>query len=718
MKKILIISIFIMIVLFLLCSCSSSVTENINIKEPFTLENGVIKGEVFNKDRISISEYISADGYRIEVFKDEKCLNACSEDSELAYGTNAFYIKFISEKGKKEVLKFEIENTEISGLDFEILNDTVYYPDSIFDYESVKIYGIKKDGSKTVIKEYIADYSFEKANVKIKVCGFELEIPVKVSTDGVIVLDDRLRSSNGLVFALKNEAIYIKSGKEYKGKLSVPENVMYKGKLYPVEGISDYAFENNKNILSVKCTSKMKIGEGAFAGCENLGFAKFCTGCVFSPLTFDGCTNLRSVTLPSDLLIIPNNMFSYCDELASIELPENLEEIGSQAFYECISLESISIPQKVKTVGARAFKYCDNLKTASCGSGVEFIGEGAFSYCANLEILLLPPLSNFEDASVVSGDDNVTVYTGKSSPVLYYLKTDGKKFVTLNDDSIYVINSKTEYSIGSEFDPSSISIIVFGKDEMYITSDFGYKYNFSVPGKTDVTVYVGDKSKTTQVFVEYVIYMYDDISDNGETFIFDYDRNRAYLSSVEDTEEYTIPTKVVYNGIEFDVKGIMKDTFSGLTEIKRLVLGSEIDDIEDGAIHSCPELKLIYISTPIGQMLNIGEDNFTDLSPELIIQTSYGNSIMHNYVRSHNMKYCGLECDGFYVGKVGGGKSVYHPGDSVDKDSFYYIYVDFDLNVHVIDKEEIRLSYDFEKSNVIKFIYNEYSNEYKVTVED
>ncbi len=55
----------------------------------------------------------------------------------------------------------------------------------------------------------------------------------------------------------------------------------------------------------------------------------------FGPYAFYKCSNLTSVTMPSNLTSIGNYAFSDCTGLLSITIPNSVTSIGASAFYFC-----------------------------------------------------------------------------------------------------------------------------------------------------------------------------------------------------------------------------------------------------------------------------------------------------------------------------------------------------------------------------------------------
>lgn len=114
---------------------------------------------------------------------------------------------------------------------------------------------------------------------------------------------------------------------------------------------------------------------------------------------FEGCTSLRSVSLPAGLTEIGKNMFNGCTSLESVYIPDSVETIGESAFAECSSLVGIIIPDSVTEMGkawdgfsnpnsfkgyGRTFMNCTSLVSVYIGDGVTDIGNEAFSGCTSL----------------------------------------------------------------------------------------------------------------------------------------------------------------------------------------------------------------------------------------------------------------------------------------------------------------------------------------------
>lgn len=97
--------------------------------------------------------------------------------------------------------------------------------------------------------------------------------------------------------------------------------------------------------------------------------------------TFAGCTNLKSVTLPSTLQTIDDFTFHGCSNLTEIAIPESVNTIGKFAFGYCSSLERLHLPEGITTIGEYTFRECTSLREINIPSTVTKIDRYAFRDC-------------------------------------------------------------------------------------------------------------------------------------------------------------------------------------------------------------------------------------------------------------------------------------------------------------------------------------------------
>ena len=177
-----------------------------------------------------------------------------------------------------------------------------------------------------------------------------------------------------------------------------------------VTSIGSYAFENCPIASIIIPSSVVNIGMDVFRSCEklpvenNVRYAdKWAVGVTDKSLktyvlkdntvaivgTFDGCTNLTSVTIPNSVTSISGG-FSGCSGLTSVTIPNSVTSIEGQAFYGCSGLTSVTIPNSVTSIGEFAFWGCSGLTSVTIPNSVTSIGHGAFLSCSGLISVTIP----------------------------------------------------------------------------------------------------------------------------------------------------------------------------------------------------------------------------------------------------------------------------------------------------------------------------------------
>ena len=123
---------------------------------------------------------------------------------------------------------------------------------------------------------------------------------------------------------------------------------------------------------------------------------------------FQYCDGLKEVIFEeggTSPLSIGNYAFDGCYQLRRVSLPERLVSIGSYAFRECYALNSIRIPKNVKSIGDRAFTKCGTLFDVCNESSIQNITKNT-----SIDYVSVDPL--------VGGKVNIYTPT-EGAPVIY-----------------------------------------------------------------------------------------------------------------------------------------------------------------------------------------------------------------------------------------------------------------------------------------------------------
>lgn len=130
--------------------------------------------------------------------------------------------------------------------------------------------------------------------------------------------------------------------------------------------IGEGAFYDCQYLASVNLTYKVtSIGKNAFYRNTRLRTVGDISGVEDDKLgagAFNGCKELREISLSNLLTVIGEYTFNDCSSLTEISLPDALTEIGEYAFSGCTALTSVSLDSLIlETIADNAFAGCSSL---------------------------------------------------------------------------------------------------------------------------------------------------------------------------------------------------------------------------------------------------------------------------------------------------------------------------------------------------------------------
>lgn len=143
----------------------------------------------------------------------------------------------------------------------------------------------------------------------------------------------------------------------------------------------------------------VKIDKQAFFECRSLEYVDLPDNCICDEQTFEGCTSLKAVIIPSSWTEIPKGIFLRCESLEDIIIPNQVLKISENAFANCTSLFRVYIEDSVTDIATNAFANCNRLTQIRFGLNLKHIEANSFSNCNNIRTIFWDAVacSDFED---------------------------------------------------------------------------------------------------------------------------------------------------------------------------------------------------------------------------------------------------------------------------------------------------------------------------------
>ena len=181
------------------------------------------------------------------------------------------------------------------------------------------------------------------------------------------------------------------------GSLAVANTGLTSILLPNVTSLSDEAFGNCRNVVSIDIPNVTTVGNFAFAGCgalENLNAPKVIS---VGHDAFAWTSSLKTLSLPEATTFVfegTNYAMFWNSSITQLELPKLTSDIVN--FFGGYDLVKLSIP-KVKRIissGSGPFRWHDKLVDLDISSIEEIIGEEGFAGCTALESVNAPKLKS------------------------------------------------------------------------------------------------------------------------------------------------------------------------------------------------------------------------------------------------------------------------------------------------------------------------------------
>lgn len=172
----------------------------------------------------------------------------------------------------------------------------------------------------------------------------------------------------------------------YSNGTAITDGELEVDKLYLCYGVTDFSAINNECIFKVLNPkyillpdSLTSIGNNAFSGLTNLKSVSIPdTVATLSATSFNNC-NIEAISFGNGLKAIPDYLLKDNKTLKYVDFG-NVGTIGIGSFQSCTALEEIVIPSNLTAIGENAFAKCLSVKSVTIEYGKDLtIGDKAFA---------------------------------------------------------------------------------------------------------------------------------------------------------------------------------------------------------------------------------------------------------------------------------------------------------------------------------------------------
>ncbi|MCI1720437.1 MAG: leucine-rich repeat domain-containing protein [Bacteroidales bacterium] len=196
----------------------------------------------------------------------------------------------------------------------------------------------------------------------------------------------------------------------------IPASVTYNGHTYRVTGIGNGAFEGCENLKSVTLPATIiNIGEEAFSESGIVSIVLPNSVKRIGEFCFQDCKSLKTVTLSNSMSYITKQAFMDCEKLMSITIPSSIKSIEYLSL-SGTGLRSINLPNTLQLIGNESLEG-SNITSLNIPKSVREIGDYALNYCISLKSLYV-----HWDKPIKVEDSANTVFPERRDCILYVPK--------------------------------------------------------------------------------------------------------------------------------------------------------------------------------------------------------------------------------------------------------------------------------------------------------
>jgi hypothetical protein len=224
-----------------------------------------------------------------------------------------------------------------------------------------------------------------------------LVVLMLMTTSSAMAQEPKFEVIDGFRYLLESDTktatLVPKTDGKYSGAIIIPEKVKGNdGVEYVVTSLGASCFEGCSGLKSITIPSSVtSLGYHCFYDCEGLTSITIPSSVTsLGERCFYGCSGLTSITIPSSVTSLGDDCFSNCSGLTSITIPSSVTSLGASCFWDCSGLTSIAIPSSVTSLGNSCFSYCRGLTSITIPSSVTSLGDYCFNGCSGLTSITIP----------------------------------------------------------------------------------------------------------------------------------------------------------------------------------------------------------------------------------------------------------------------------------------------------------------------------------------
>ena len=371
--------------------------------------------------------------------------------------------------------------------------------------------------------------------------------------------------------------------------------------------------------------------------------------------------DFETISLPHTIEEIREEAFGYCENLERFTLPYNVTEIAPSTFIDCRAMEyffysnsdgsaSLLTNDKVTSIGDHAFNSCISLVNFNCSTALTHFGKSCFQNCITL--------SNFYLPSKTGTGNNVNLITIESYAFAHC--TNLKWFYF--EENLDVVQPYAFVDCSSELK------LHFGYYTLPFTPDNKYNTNWrkkiiqnnnsdKIPIENDhIVILQSNEYPGLRYTIESTNIMLDcqnqdsennanktiTLAEGGENnkyaAIYKWDPPTETVADYYNpiTKALTIPGEVTFDGFDYPLKVIKKETFANQGEyINSVKFSDGLVQICRRAFYKCTSITNLDFSN-CTTLLEVSNGVFADRNAE-----NFFMSEVHTLSLPNSLQYLG-----------------------------------------------------------------------------